>query len=291
MKGEGFHIYCLPRSDLKNYYSLLPLDMRDMAVIPEIRILAAIEEDNRRPAGILIFRFTESMSGAETVGGEILWLFVARGYRRRGLGTGLLSRMTRMLSAEGAGEIFLEFSEAEESGEFTAFLKNRNFLVEENCSLRDAYTLGELKDVFSEYAKVKADGKVLPLAEVSFPDLKKQLAKLLALEKRKDRNALMQREQGFFDPDISCVIKKAGGITAMLLVRKTPSGKLSLQYLGPGEGADLRPLIYEAYQTALYACGKKKILQCRDQRWQKEFASLLEDRGACRRIRAIRFPK
>lgn len=103
MKGEGFHIYCLPRSDLKDYYSLLPLDMRDMAVIPEIRILAAIEEDNRRPAGILIFRFTESMSGAEAMGGEILWLFVARGYRRRGLGTGLLSRMTRMLSAEGAG--------------------------------------------------------------------------------------------------------------------------------------------------------------------------------------------
>lgn len=51
MKGEGFYIYVLSRSDLKNYYSLLPLDMRDLAVVQEIRILAAIEEDNRRPAG------------------------------------------------------------------------------------------------------------------------------------------------------------------------------------------------------------------------------------------------
>ncbi len=288
MKGEGFYIYVLSRSDLKNYYSLLPLDMRDLAVVQEIRILAAIEEDNRRPAGILIFRATESVSGTEAVGGEILWLYVERGYRRRGLGTGLLSRMTRMLSAEGVGEIFLEFSEAEEAGELTKFLKNRKFLVEENCSLRDAYKLGELKDAFSEYAKAKADGKVLPLAKISFPDLKKELGKMLAREKREDRNGLMQRERGYFDPDISCVIKKTGGITAILLVRKTPSGKLSLQYLGPEEETDLRPLIYEAYQTAVYAFGKKTILQCRDQRWEGEFASLLEDRGACKSSRAIR---
>lgn len=299
MKGEGFLVCRITEDQLQSFYGLIPSDLKDALTFPESYALAAVTEDSLSPAGILIFRFRRGPEDELLARGD--WLYIPETYRRRGIGTLLTRHLQGLLSDAGIRETVFEFPDREENALLSEFLKNRGYAVEKVCVPRNRYSLGELKKAFDAMGKTgKPAVPSVPLCDLPFHEVKNRLKKELLSRGQTDTEGLLKREEGFFEPEISCAAKKEGEIRCLLLTQKLPSGKLVLWHLtapDAKEGKSSRTkltreaaaCIENALSTALYAYGKKTEVTCGDALWQEEFACLLEDRGASLMMRAVRW--
>lgn len=197
--------YSLIKNNI-NRYSFLAPD-RILGRVDNKRIRGLLASDEGSEAGILIFE-----NEADKL--KILWLYVLPGFRRRGVGDGLIADMLRRLENKEIKVMYADLPEEENCDFIQSYFSRLGFRFEKNVSYELMVSPKELEEMFNV-------GSIRLLPGISsLSDVNEELViDFLEKSDRKEAIKIYRENIPKTELDISCVhLDPAGKIDALLLI-------------------------------------------------------------------------
>ena len=248
---------------------------------------AALEKQNgnqsRLPicaaAGTVVFSMDRESEGIYV---NILWLYVGRSFRGKGVGRRLLEAIREAVKASGAEFMKLTMPPSEECRELGRFLSKEGFSFDITTESGTLMTVKELQDLLDDFAARYAP-KGKELSEFSYPDVREYMRKICHKYSWEDMGYLLRPKASIFDPSVSIVYEENDIISDVLLVQKKSDELLSVEFAAdPGnpQNANLIGVIIKAADAAerIYGPEMRISIKCRHTETAQFLSGILQDK-------------
>ena len=235
------------RITARNIHIFMPVLTKDLAedictgrreAIGAIRTL----EGERCGAGALVYHIDEAYGDDSDVI-RIEWLYVHPSFRGRRIADNLLAEIVYQQKKTGMSAVACAFTVGDSwepviGGIFSKW----KFMFSTQMEPDTIIDMGDIVDegtILSFYKKV---GKTAtPISKLGAKNIPRFVAMQLSQNGYRGYLWGQLRTPGFFDPDLSCYVGDAKAPKGVMLVHRTPSGLLRVEYIGLG-ASDMLPI-------------------------------------------------
>ncbi len=215
-------------------------------------------------AGTVVFSIDREPEGIYV---NILWFYVGRDFRGKGVGTRLLEAIRESIKNSGAEFMKLTMPPSEECRELARFMAKEGFAFDVTSDAGTIISVEELQDALDDFA-VRYTPKGKELSDFKYLEVREYMRKICQKYSWKDLGGLLGMKDSIFDPSVSTVYAENDSISNMILVQKKSDKLLSVEFVAdPGnvENSDLLGVIIKAADAAerIYGPEAEISIRCR----------------------------
>ncbi len=235
--------------NIEFFSSLMTSDLEEAIKIEKYDAIGAIRSSSRglHGVGVLIYHLDENPKLQKPIL-QIKWLYVDEEWRNQGVGNALIGEIINAFSPEDFSAITIEIPEDRDAASLGEVLNKWHF----------KFTIGVTSEFVYQLSDVKTDKrkyKTTKVVSLSMYEKKDALSLIhLHFKYQGYQGHLLKHveEDDFFEMDLSCFTGDPQNIRSMALVRRFPSGTLSIEYAFSQENAseDFPILLYELFLHA-----------------------------------------
>ena len=258
----GVYTTRVTASNVDVFLPLLTADMAEDIRTGRREALGAIRckdsKKDRRPyaAGILAY-YVDTAFSAEDPVLRIEWLFVHEDFRGRGVSDSLIAELVYQMHVTGieATAVSLVVGDSWEPAIGSVFARWK-FEFEPQMDPDTYIRIGDLTDLtqigeFASHAK--------PLSSMSAKEAGFLQANALTRDEYRGYIRNLIKDPDYFDMDLSCYVGKKSNPNGLMLVHRTPSGMLRVEYISLGSSSDTKVIPVMA-AFVLYTAHEKRYL-------------------------------
>lgn len=242
----------ITRENIKVFRSVLTTDLAEDIISGRRDAIGAIRAKGIRAygAGVLAYHVDEDPDGAAL---RIDWLYVHPDFRGRRIADSLIAEIIYQVQNTPVNAVAASFTVGESWEPVIGSIFSKWKFV--FGTQMEGDTIVDLGDIVNpdpiEAIRKKYGKEANPLSEIKAMTIPAFLRGVLMRDRYRGYLWGQIEDPGYFDPKLSCYVGDLRDPDGLMLVHRTPSGMLRVEYAGPGD-ADEKTIVFMAVHV-LYA--------------------------------------